>query len=187
MLDRKLPHEAERLLRESHWFDSTGVLGPRSPRANGTGYDRNSSLLATAPGRIFHWTKTVLHWRPIQSPQNGRIIAVPQVGGLHHRYERLAANHWLHKWAAHSLHQQRQSQARARQRGGASFEISFALPGHRCQQCPCRFAQCLGSASTCDPSPAFRKAAHFRLWTRRQGTARSPAYGICAGWACARC
>src|SRR5271169_5509756 len=29
--------------------------------------------------------------RPIQSPQNGRIIAVPQVGGLHHRYERLAA------------------------------------------------------------------------------------------------
>src|SRR5271168_925767 len=29
--------------------------------------------------------------RPIQPPRNGRIIAVPQVGGLHHRYERLAA------------------------------------------------------------------------------------------------
>jgi putative transposase len=31
--------------------------------------------------------------RPVQPPRNGRIIAVPQVGGLHHRYERLAA--WL--------------------------------------------------------------------------------------------
>ena len=30
------------------------------------------------------------HSRPIQPPRNGRIIAVPQVGGLHHRYERLA-------------------------------------------------------------------------------------------------
>jgi transposase InsO family protein len=29
--------------------------------------------------------------RPIQSASNGKAIAVPQVGGLHHRYERLAA------------------------------------------------------------------------------------------------
>jgi len=29
--------------------------------------------------------------RPIQPPRDGRIMAVPQVGGLHHRYERLAA------------------------------------------------------------------------------------------------
>jgi transposase InsO family protein len=29
--------------------------------------------------------------RPIQRPRSGRVIAVPQVGGLHHRYERLAA------------------------------------------------------------------------------------------------
>ena len=31
------------------------------------------------------------HSRPIQPPRSGRIIAVAQVGGLHHRYERLAA------------------------------------------------------------------------------------------------
>ncbi len=31
------------------------------------------------------------HPRPIQPPRNGRVIAIPQVGGLHHRYERLAA------------------------------------------------------------------------------------------------
>jgi transposase InsO family protein len=29
--------------------------------------------------------------RPIQPPTAGRIVSIPQVGGLHHRYERLAA------------------------------------------------------------------------------------------------
>ena len=29
--------------------------------------------------------------RPIQPPDVGRLIAIPEVGGLHHRYERRAA------------------------------------------------------------------------------------------------
>jgi hypothetical protein len=29
--------------------------------------------------------------RPIAPPSEGRIVAIPQVGGLHHRYERRAA------------------------------------------------------------------------------------------------
>lgn len=29
--------------------------------------------------------------RPVQSPKLGAVIAIPQVGGLHHRYERRAA------------------------------------------------------------------------------------------------
>jgi putative transposase len=29
--------------------------------------------------------------RPVQPPTRGKVIAIPQVGGLHHRYERLAA------------------------------------------------------------------------------------------------
>ena len=29
--------------------------------------------------------------RAVQPPERGRIVAIPQVGGLHHRYERRAA------------------------------------------------------------------------------------------------
>jgi putative transposase len=29
--------------------------------------------------------------RPVKQPDAGRIIAIPEVGGLHHRYERRAA------------------------------------------------------------------------------------------------
>ena len=29
--------------------------------------------------------------RPVQSPPAGRIVATPEVGGLHHRYDRVAA------------------------------------------------------------------------------------------------
>ena len=29
--------------------------------------------------------------RPVQSPEAGCVVAIPEVGGLHHRYERRAA------------------------------------------------------------------------------------------------
>ena len=29
--------------------------------------------------------------RPVHSPERGAVVAIPQVGGLHHRYERRAA------------------------------------------------------------------------------------------------
>jgi putative transposase len=29
--------------------------------------------------------------RPVQPPEDGRIVSIPEVGGLHHRYERRAA------------------------------------------------------------------------------------------------
>jgi hypothetical protein len=46
----------------------------------------------------YHGTRTHLSLekdtpesRPVQPPELGRVVAVPQVGGLHHRYERRAA------------------------------------------------------------------------------------------------
>jgi len=46
----------------------------------------------------YHHTRTHLsldkdcpHSRLVQPPESGRVIALPQVGGLHHRYGRLAA------------------------------------------------------------------------------------------------
>jgi putative transposase len=46
----------------------------------------------------YHLTRTHLslakdcpHSRCIQPPRSGRVIAIPQVGGLHHRYQRFAA------------------------------------------------------------------------------------------------
>jgi hypothetical protein len=35
--------------------------------------------------------KDTTETRPVQPPERGTIIAIPQVGGLHHRYERRAA------------------------------------------------------------------------------------------------
>jgi transposase InsO family protein len=46
----------------------------------------------------YHWSRTHLgllkdtpEARPIQSAEAGRVISIPEVGGLHHRYERRAA------------------------------------------------------------------------------------------------
>ncbi len=35
--------------------------------------------------------KDAPHGRPVQPVGSGEIVAIPQIGGLHHRYERLAA------------------------------------------------------------------------------------------------
>jgi len=46
----------------------------------------------------YHRSRTHLGWekdtpepRPIQSADMGRVITIPELGGLHHRYERRAA------------------------------------------------------------------------------------------------
>jgi len=40
-----------------------------------------------------HWSleKDTPESRSVQPPESGHVVAVPQVGGLHHRYERRAA------------------------------------------------------------------------------------------------
>jgi hypothetical protein len=46
----------------------------------------------------YHWSRTHLSLhkdapepRPVHAPETGSIAALPQVGGLYHRYERMAA------------------------------------------------------------------------------------------------
>ena len=60
----------------------------------------DASLRRTLAGyfRYYHGTRTHISLakdspepRPIQPPKVGHVVAVPQVGGLHHRYERRAA------------------------------------------------------------------------------------------------
>jgi putative transposase len=48
--------------------------------------------------RYYHRWRTHLslamdspHTRPVQPPEQGGVMAVPEVGGLHHHYERVAA------------------------------------------------------------------------------------------------
>jgi hypothetical protein len=62
----------------------------------------NANLLGVssycAPDNVGRYSRTHLGLakdapipRPVQPPSLGRVIALPQVGGLHHRYERRAA------------------------------------------------------------------------------------------------
>jgi hypothetical protein len=54
--------------------------------------------ILTIYGRYYHGSRTHLGLekdapdpRPVAQPSAGPIIAIPEVGGLHHRYERHAA------------------------------------------------------------------------------------------------
>ena len=60
--------------------------------------ERHLRRVLTSYVDYYHRTRTHLSLdkdcpdsRPIMSPRIGRVVAVPQVSGLHHRYERLAA------------------------------------------------------------------------------------------------
>ena len=43
---------------------------------------------ATRPHQALHNNSP--HPSEVQAPEGGRIVAIPQVGGLHHRYQRAA-------------------------------------------------------------------------------------------------
>lgn len=47
-------------------------------------------------------SKGAPHPRPVQPAKPGQVIAIPQVGGLHHRYERRAAGTWQTQGALRS-------------------------------------------------------------------------------------
>jgi len=53
-------------------------------------YRQVKSFAAYYHGHISRWPRT-RRSRAVQPPEFGRIVAIPQEGGLHHRYERRAA------------------------------------------------------------------------------------------------
>jgi hypothetical protein len=46
-----------------------------------------TALVIVKPETVIAWHRP----RPVTPPEDGVVVAVPQVGGLHHRYERRAA------------------------------------------------------------------------------------------------
>ena len=55
-------------------------------------YEKSSvriSSIIIAPERIFRWGSTRRSYE--RQPEMGAVVSVPQVGGLHHRYERQAS------------------------------------------------------------------------------------------------
>jgi putative transposase len=61
-------------------FNATGLQ--RLLKRYCTYYDQSRTHLSLKKDTPVH--------RPIVAPAVGRIVAIPQVGGLHHRYERMA-------------------------------------------------------------------------------------------------
>ena len=85
---------AEPVLRTAHRFHSPRLPGPphcpqRSPPASHP--YALLRLLPSIPGHTSPWIET--HRRPEASSHRrlGKVVAIPQVGGLHHRYTRRAA------------------------------------------------------------------------------------------------
>jgi hypothetical protein len=82
---------AERLRREGHRLDPPRVfvLCRRLQRApSAAGCSRPILSTTTVRGPIYHWKRTE---RTPEPSARGRVIVLPQVGGLHRRYQRLAA------------------------------------------------------------------------------------------------
>jgi Methylamine utilization protein MauJ len=63
-------------------LDRRSRLDTQAKRGGGT---------CRAPVEILPSNEAGPDLRPIQPPNSGQVIAIPQVGGLHHRYQRLAA------------------------------------------------------------------------------------------------
>jgi putative transposase len=74
------------------------VTAPRSPWQNAYVNERHLKRVLTSYRDYYHRSRTHLSLRkdcpdprPVQSENRAKVIAIEEVGGLHHRYERLAA------------------------------------------------------------------------------------------------
>jgi hypothetical protein len=97
---RRPPPQTWKTFLESHVksmvsvdFFSPGVPGSHDRFRRGQLVSTSSKLhqLLSPEPDAFGLAKDSREPRPVQPPGAGRIIAIPEVGGLHHRYERRAA------------------------------------------------------------------------------------------------
>ena len=85
---------AERLRRARDRLDSSRMPGPRRDLQRTPFAPRPlilRGLLPPSPNASVTRQGLSAHSRPVQPHTIGRVVAIRQVGGLHHRYERLAA------------------------------------------------------------------------------------------------
>ena len=85
--------------REAHvrFWEGVGVKLPRATHFVVLG-ERHLRRILTAYFAYYHRARTHLSLdkdtpdgRPIEPPEAGVVLAIPEVGGLHHRYARQAA------------------------------------------------------------------------------------------------
>ena len=85
--------------REAHvrFWESAGVQLPRATHLLVLS-ERHLRRILTAYFAYYHRARTHLalekdapDGRPIERPEVGRVVQIPEVGGLHHRYLRQAA------------------------------------------------------------------------------------------------
>ena len=92
--DRTALAVAERVRRAPDRIDSPRVPRPRDRRQRGRVAPSARVIrrvLHRGRARISRLAKDSPVPRPVQSASTGRIVATPEVGGLHHRYDRVAA------------------------------------------------------------------------------------------------
>jgi len=83
----KVPDSSPDLQDEACSLRSHRLNGPKATKRRGTGRGR----VGADPGAHLSLAKDAPRPRSVQPPSEGKVMAVPRVGGLHHEYLQRAA------------------------------------------------------------------------------------------------
>jgi hypothetical protein len=68
-----------------------GLVRDEKPSGSAAGKCKLMPITIIGHGLTWHFRKTVLNRAKSNHPDAGPIVSIPEVGGLHHRYQRRAA------------------------------------------------------------------------------------------------